>query len=54
MRSIRLGPEFAVFALFFGIALIEALRHGEWILVALFTALGALFVRTARSRGSRG
>ena len=32
----------AIFVLFFGIALIEALQRGNWLLAALFLALGAL------------
>jgi hypothetical protein len=33
-----------VFILFFGIALIEAIRHQSWVAVALFVALGLMFV----------
>ncbi|MDP1706629.1 MAG: hypothetical protein Q8L36_02310 [bacterium] len=32
----------AVFAIFFGIALIEALQKGNWLEAALFSALGLL------------
>lgn len=32
----------AVFIIFFGIALIEALRNGDWLLAALFIALGIM------------
>ncbi|QQG38129.1 MAG: hypothetical protein HYS26_01070 [Candidatus Kaiserbacteria bacterium] len=32
----------AVFVLFFGLALIEAMQRGNWIGAALFLALGAL------------
>ena len=32
----------AVFILFFGIALIEALQKGNWLEAALFAALGIL------------
>lgn len=32
----------AVFALFFGLALVEALRNQNWIEAALFLALGVL------------
>jgi len=32
----------AVFALFFGLALIEALQRGNWLEAAIFLALGAL------------
>lgn len=32
----------AVFIIFFGIALIEAIQKGSWLEAALFLALGAL------------
>lgn len=32
----------AVFIIFFGIALIEALQKGNWVEASLFLALGAL------------
>ena len=41
-------PEFAnlaVFIIFFGIALIEAVQKQNWLEAALFLALGALSLR---------
>jgi hypothetical protein len=35
----------AVFIIFFGIALIEAIQKGNWLEAALFLALGALSLR---------
>ncbi len=35
-------PNIAVFILFFGIALIEALKQSNWLGAALFVALGVL------------
>lgn len=32
----------AVFVLFFGLSLVEALQNGSWIQAALFLALGVL------------
>jgi hypothetical protein len=32
----------AVFIIFFGIALVEALERGDWLLAALFAALGVM------------
>ncbi len=43
MKSIRLA-NFAVFIIFFGIALIEALQNHSWIEALLFLALGILFL----------
>lgn len=34
--------NFAVFVIFFGIALIEALQKGNWLEAGLFLALGVL------------
>jgi hypothetical protein len=36
------GTNITVFVLFFGIALIEALRNNNWLEAALFLALGAM------------
>ncbi len=41
MQSTRF-VNVAIFALFFGIALIEALQKGNWIEASLFLALGIL------------
>ena len=35
----------AVFVIFFGIALVEAVQQGSWIQAALFLALGLLSLR---------
>jgi hypothetical protein len=35
---------FAIFVLFFGLALIEALQQHHWLEAALFVSLGALFL----------
>lgn len=46
-------PEFAnlaVFVIFFGIALIEAIQKGNWVEAVLFLALGALSLRADFSR----
>ncbi|TSC71163.1 MAG: hypothetical protein G01um101449_91 [Parcubacteria group bacterium Gr01-1014_49] len=40
----KLGANFVVFILFFGIALIEAFQKQNWLEAALFLALGALFL----------
>ncbi len=40
----KLGVNFAVFVLFFGIALIEAFQKQNWLEAALFLALGGMFV----------
>ena len=45
MRHLRLGPNVTVFLLFFGIALLEAFRAGDWLQAALWCALGLVFLR---------
>jgi len=45
MKKLKLGANFAVFVLFFGIALIEAFRNQNWLEAALFLALGAMSLR---------
>ncbi|MEK7109566.1 MAG: hypothetical protein AAB919_04035 [Patescibacteria group bacterium] len=41
MKNVSLA-NFAVFIIFFGIALIEAVQKGNWLEAALFLALGVL------------
>jgi len=43
MINLRL-VNFAVFIIFFGIALIEAFQKQSWLEAILFLALGALFL----------
>ena len=45
MRRLSFGSNSAVFVLFFGVALIEAIRHGDWMIAAIFLALGILSMR---------
>jgi hypothetical protein len=37
-------PGITIFILFFGIALLDALRGGAWARVAFWVVMGALFV----------
>jgi len=39
MSSLRLGSNFAVFALFFGLSLLEAFQAGNWLRAAFWLAL---------------
>lgn len=45
MSDFRFGPNVTVFLLFFGIALLDALRSGDWLRAALWLALGVVFLR---------
>lgn len=40
----KLGANFAVFVLFFGIALVEAFQKQNWLEAGLFLALGLMFL----------
>jgi hypothetical protein len=44
MRGIRLGQNFTVFLLFFGIALLEAFRTASWLRFAFWCAIAAVFL----------
>lgn len=43
MSSIKFGTGFAVFVLFFGVSLLEALQSGNWIKAAFWLAIGLVF-----------
>jgi hypothetical protein len=54
MISPALGTNFAMFVLFFGVAVLDALRSRDWLKVALWLALALVFLREdfrARQRG---
>jgi len=42
----KLTPNFAIFILFFGVALVEALKSQNWLSAILFVLLGIMFLRT--------
>lgn len=44
MRNIKLGTNFTVFVLFFGIATLEAFQSRNWIKAALWLAIGFVFL----------
>ncbi len=44
MKKFKLGANFTVFILFFGVALIEALEKQNWLEAALFILSGLLFL----------
>jgi uncharacterized membrane protein len=45
MRGFTVSPNFTIFVIFFGAALVEAVRHGDWVMALVFVVLGALFLR---------
>lgn len=44
MKKIRLGTNFTVFLLFFGVATVEAFQTRNWIKAALWLAIGFAFL----------
>jgi hypothetical protein len=44
MKKIHLGPNFAVFLLFFGVATLEAFQSGNWIKALCWSAIGMVFL----------
>lgn len=60
MRRIQIGNNVGIFILFFGIALIEAFREGDWLKGTLWLLVGLLFlagdnIRNRKARnGNKG
>jgi hypothetical protein len=44
MKKINLGSNFAVFLLFFGVAALEAFQTANWPKVAIWVAIGIVFL----------
>lgn len=44
MERMRLGPNFTVFALFFGVATFEAFQTRNWFTVAFWFAISLVFL----------
>lgn len=45
MRGFRLGTNVTIFALFFGISLLDAFRNHDWLAAAFWLAIGLVFLR---------
>lgn len=50
MRGIRLGTNFTVFLLFFGVATLEAFQTRNWIKAAFWLAIGIVFLAADSQR----
>lgn len=46
MQNIKFGANFTVFAIFFGLSLIDAAWSHHWVGALLWLAFGLLFVRS--------
>jgi hypothetical protein len=53
MMKIRLGANFTIFLLFFGVATLEALQTANWSKAAFWLAIGCVFLYLDISYRSR-
>lgn len=44
MKNIKFGAGFTVFVLFFGVALLEAIKYQHWLSVALWASGAIVFL----------
>ena len=44
MRKIKLGTNFTIFVLFFGLALLEAFQTRDWLRAAFWLAIAVVFL----------
>jgi hypothetical protein len=44
MKKIKLSTNFAVFLLFFGAAMVEAIQNTNWVKVAFWAGIGLVFL----------
>jgi hypothetical protein len=44
MKNIRLGTNFTIFLLFFGVSVLEAFQTRNWIKAALWLVIGVVFL----------
>jgi hypothetical protein len=50
MNTPRLGSNFALFLLFFGLALIEALQTRDWLKALFWAGIGVVFLYADQRR----
>jgi len=50
MKIVKLGTNFAVFLMFFGVAALEAFQHGNWMKAGFWAAIGVVFFVTDNLR----
>jgi hypothetical protein len=50
MKNLRLGANFTVFLLFFGIATLEAVQTQNWLKTAFWAAIALVFLAGDRLR----
>jgi hypothetical protein len=50
MKHLRLGSNFAVFLLFFGLSILEAFQTRNWLKAAFWLGIAAVFLYIDRKR----
>ena len=49
MQRLKVEGEITIFLLFFGTAMLDALRHHKWLLAAVYVVLGLMFLLSGRN-----
>ncbi|MDP2704799.1 MAG: hypothetical protein U1D31_00355 [Patescibacteria group bacterium] len=44
MKNLKLGTNFTIFVLFFGVAAVQAVQTQNWLMVAFWVAIGSVFL----------
>jgi len=44
MKNLKFGTNFAVFVIFFGVALLDAVQTQNWLRVVFWVVIGAVFL----------
>lgn len=44
MKNLKLGTNFAIFILFFGVAVLDAVQTQNWLRVAFWAVIGLVFL----------
>ena len=54
MHRLRVEAEITIFLLFFGTAMVDALRHHKWPLSAVYILLALMFLLSGRNKRPKG
>lgn len=44
MKKLKLGTNFAIFVIFFGVAMLDAIQTHNWLRVAFWAGIGTFFL----------
>ncbi|MDO8566908.1 MAG: hypothetical protein Q7R58_02010 [bacterium] len=45
MKNLKLGTNFTIFVLFFGVAALDAIQTQNWLRIVFWLAIGLVFLR---------